>query len=117
MPRSAPLLQLALLTAVLSLGSACLGGAPARPKSPASQTAAKPTAAAPADSQPCDFKVVPLSDPAQRQIQCANGESFVVRLGVDGQWHEEVKARAGTAPGYATLATAARARCGCAAGS
>jgi hypothetical protein len=52
-----------------------------------------------------------MSDPAQKQIQCPNGESFVVRRGEDGKWHEEMRVRAGIRPAYDTPEDAARARC------
>jgi hypothetical protein len=71
-------------------------------------TAAEP--AKPADS-PCDFKIVAMADPSQKQIQCANGDSFVLRRGEDNKWYEEMKVRAGTRPGYATPDEAGRARC------
>jgi hypothetical protein len=61
--------------------------------------------------RPCDHKVVAMSDPAQKQIQCANGESFVVRQAADGKWYPEMRVRAGAVPGYATPADAAQARC------
>jgi len=61
--------------------------------------------------RPCDYKVVAMSDPAQKQIQCANGESFVVRQAADGKWYPEMRVRAGAVPGYSTPAEAAQARC------
>ena len=121
----AALLILFLAVTVL----ACSGGRPPRPSistadtaSPAAPPAASraappdtPPAAQPAAqpaAPPCgDFKVITLSDPAQKQIRCGNGESFVVRRGDDGLWHEEMKVRAGTRPGYATPDEAGRARC------
>jgi hypothetical protein len=65
----------------------------------------------PAEPPPCDYKIVAMSDPAQKQIQCPNGESFVVRRGEDGKWHEEMRVRAGIRPAYDTPEDAARARC------
>jgi hypothetical protein len=100
----------ALLTLLLVVAVACSGG-----KSPMSS--AKPAATAstakPADpaAAPCDHKIVAMSDPAQRQIQCANGESFIVRQAADGKWYPEMRVRAGIVPGYATPDEAARARC------
>jgi hypothetical protein len=75
---------------------------------------ADPPADSPADSPavtPCDFKVVAMSDPAQKQIRCANGESFVIRQAKDGKWYPEMRVRAGIVPGYATPDEAGRARC------
>jgi hypothetical protein len=105
----------ALLILLLVAGLACSSsnGKPADPAAPAPNTA---QAAPPTDRPRCDWKIVPLSDPGQKQIQCANGESFVVRRGEDGQWHEEMKVRAGLVPGYATPEEAARARCCAASG-
>jgi len=99
----------ALLILLLSplLALACSSGRPgASDAKPASST--EPVSAAAAA---CGYKVVAMSDPAQRQIQCGNGESFVIRRGDDGKWYEEMKVRAGTRPGYATPEEAARARC------
>lgn len=81
--------------------------APEPPAAPSAPAASAASAASPA----CDYKVVPMSDPAQRQIQCGSGESFVVRRGNDGKWYEEMRVRAGTRPGYATPEDAAKARC------
>jgi hypothetical protein len=107
MDRAALLMLLVAVLACSSSGSRGGGAKPADP-APVAREAAQPAA-------PCDFKVKALSDPGQKQIQCSNGESFVVRLGTDGQWHEEMKVRAGTRPGYASPEEAARARC-CGAG-
>jgi hypothetical protein len=74
------------------------------------KTADSSTAPKPAAS-PCDFKIVSMADPSQKQIQCANGDSFVLRRGEDNRWGEEMKVRAGTRPTYATLDEAGRARC------
>lgn len=113
----------ALLTPLFTFGLtvtalACAGGRPPRPQTANAPMPAKAAASAetakPADppaTPACDFKVVSLSDPAQKQIRCGNGESFVVRRGEDGLWHEEMKVRAGTRPGYATPDEAGRARC------
>ena len=83
---------------------------PAKAAEPAAPAASEAPAGS-AGSAACDYKVVAMSDPAQKQIQCANGESFVVRRGNDGKWYEEMKVRAGTRPGYATPDEAAKARC------
>ena len=107
MDRAALLMLLVAVLACSSSGSHGGSGKPADP-APAAQ-GATPSAA------PCDFKVKAMSDPSQKQIQCSNGESFVVRLGPDGKWYEEMKVRAGIRPGYATPEEAARARC-CSAG-
>jgi hypothetical protein len=91
---------------------------PAQPAAPAETSSAatakaEDTAApkAPAAPAACDHKIVAMSDPAQKQIQCANGESFVVRQGKDGKWYPEMRVRAGIVPGYATPDEAAQARC------
>ena len=52
-----------------------------------------------------------MADPSQKQVQCANGDSFVLRRGEDNRWHEEMKVRAGILPSYATPDEAGRARC------
>jgi hypothetical protein len=110
-----------LLSAVFAL--ACSSGKtampraePATPATPANPAEPAKPAEPPAASAACDYKVVAMSDPAQKQIQCGNGESFVVRRGDDGKWYEEMKVRAGTRPGYATPNEAAKARCCGAAG-
>lgn len=60
---------------------------------------------------PC-YKTVELS-PGQVRVDCANGESFVVRKGDDGKWREEAKSRAGSRPEFTSLDEAAKAHCGC----
>jgi hypothetical protein len=111
---------LALLLAAVAV--ACSSGKPPMSSAqPAAADTAQPTAAAtpadtakaadPAAPAACDHKIVAMSDPAQKQIQCANGESFVVRQGKDGKWYPEMRVRAGMVPGYATPDEAAQARC------
>ncbi|MEA2690760.1 MAG: hypothetical protein QOJ16_147 [Acidobacteriota bacterium] len=87
--------------------------APAETATSAATAKAEDTAApkAPAAPAACDHKIVAMSDPAQKQIQCANGESFVIRQGKDGKWYPEMRVRAGIVPGYATPDEAAQARC------
>ena len=111
----------ALLILLLSplFALACSSGRPGTSdaKPAAAAEPAKPAEPPAAPAAPaCDYKVVAMSDPAQKQIQCGNGESFVVRRGDDGKWYEEMKVRAGTRPGYATPDEAAKARCCGAAG-
>ena len=86
---------LVLLFAVL----ACSSGKPPDPQ------------AKPADRPACDARITALSDPGQKQVECPNGERFIVRRAADGKWYEEMKVRAGIVPGYATPEEAARARC------
>ena len=86
-----------LLVAVLACSAGGRGGRGGRAADPA--------------PPPCDHKVQAMADPGQKQIQCSNGESFVVRLGSDGKWYEEMKVRAGIRPGYTSPEEAARARC------
>jgi hypothetical protein len=108
------------LALLFAAGAACSSGRPmpsltnATAPTPTAQPSSSAETAKPADppaASPCDFKVLAMSDPAQKQIRCANGESFVVRRGDDGKWHEEMKVRAGLRPAYATPEEAARARC------
>ncbi len=113
------MLRAALLTLLLAAGVACSSGRPATSNASAAKTAKAATACPhrrdlrpqPADPPACDYKIVAMSDPAQKQIQCPNGESFVVRRGEDGKWHEEMRVRAGIRPAYDTPEDAARARC------
>jgi len=111
------MLRAALLTLLLAAGVACSSGRPATSNAGTAQMAKSADTAKPADppaaAEPptCDYKIVAMSDPAQKQIQCPNGESFVVRRGEDGKWHEEMRVRAGTRPAYDTPEDAARARC------
>jgi hypothetical protein len=91
----------ALLSLLLVFAACSSGGKPA----------AETPDPKPAGPAPCDYKIVALSDPGQKQIQCANGESFVLRQGPDGKWQEEMRVRAGMRPSYSTLEEAARARC------
>ena len=108
-------LLMLLLAPLLAL--ACSSGRPGMPDAKPASTAepakpAEPPAPAASEaSAACDYKVVAMSDPAQRQIRCGDGESFVVRRGDDGKWYEEMKVRAGTRPGYTTPEEAAKARC------
>jgi hypothetical protein len=118
------MVRAALFTLLLIPGivwnSACSSGRPMKPQ-PSATTSAADSAntanaadtAKPANvaNTPCDFKIVAMADPAQKQIQCANGDSFVLRRGEDNKWYEEMKVRAGTRPGYATPDEAGRARC------
>jgi hypothetical protein len=99
----------ALLTLLLVAGLACSTGGSSGPGGSGGKPA--DPAAGKGEDRPCDAKVVPMADPSQRQIQCANGLSFVVRLGSDGKWYEEMKVRAGIRPGYSTPEEAARALC------
>jgi hypothetical protein len=110
------MLRAALLTLLLAAGVACSSGRPATSSAGtvkmASADTAKPAGPPAAPAAPaCDYKIVAMSDPAQKQIQCPNGESFVVRRGEDGKWHEEMRVRAGIRPAYDTPEDAARARC------
>jgi hypothetical protein len=107
-------LLILFLTPLFAL--ACSSGRPtmsdAKPASSGeSAKATEPPAPAASEAAACDHKVVAMSDPAQKQIQCANGESFVIRRGDDGKWYEEMKVRAGLRPSYATPEEAAKARC------
>ncbi len=104
---------LTLLLAAGIAGIACSSGRPPMSKASATkpaETADSSEAPKPA-APPCDFKIVSMADPSQKQIQCANGDSFVLRRGEDNRWGEEMKVRAGTRPTYATLDEAGRARC------
>ncbi len=117
------MVRFTLFTLLLAAGVACSSGRstvsnaanaanaakPAEPAKPA-ETADSSTASTPA-AAPCDFKIVAMADPSQKQIQCANGDSFVLRRGEDNKWYEEMRVRAGTRPGYATPDEAGRARC------
>ena len=111
------MVRFTLFTLFLAAGVACSSGRStvsnaanaAKPAEPA-ETADSSTASTPA-AAPCDFKIVAMADPSQKQIQCANGDSFVLRRGEDNKWYEEMRVRAGTRPGYATPDEAGRVRC------
>lgn len=65
-----------------------------------------------ADQPPC-YRLTELSE-SQVQIDCANGQAFVVRRDADGRWAEERKAHAGVpAPSWERAEDAAAERCGC----
>jgi hypothetical protein len=101
-----------LLPLWIVLSLSCAGGKPpaAAPASPAAPEASEVTLQSTLKPV-CDYRIVAMSDPSQKQILCAGGESFVVRQGANGRWAEEMKTRAGTRPDYATPDEAARARC------
>ena len=102
----------ALFTLLLVASAvACSSGKPAASSAHSPKPADTANSAETAQPAPCDYKIVAMSDPAQKQIQCANGESFVVRQAADGKWYQEMRVRAGMVPGYATPDEAARARC------
>jgi hypothetical protein len=63
-------------------------------------------------ARPSCYTTTELS-PGQIRIDCADGNSFVVRRGPDGRWAEEAKSVAGSRPTFASVDEAARSRCGC----
>ena len=96
------------LTALALLALACGTGRPPRPAPPAPAPDPAPAGTAPARC----YTAAPLS-PQQVKVECANGQSFVVRQGADGKWREEAKSVAGSRPAFASLDEAGRLRCGC----
>lgn len=122
MPRArfAPvLLPLAL---VLTLAAGCSSGRTTAPE-PTQETTQAPqtletqettamdTTADKAAPQDCPYTTTQLSTPAQVQIDCSGGTSFVVRQRADGKWEQEARAVAGARPTYAGVEQAAKALC------
>jgi hypothetical protein len=99
---------------VLALAGACTSASPG-PQA-AAPAGAQPQETAPVQTQsdrPCAYKTTELSGPGQVQVECPDGQTFVLRRAADGTWSEEAKSRAGTRPTWKSLDEAARARCGC----
>lgn len=92
----------ALLTGALLL-AACRSDPSPAPAAPAASTS---------KAAVC-YRIVAMADERQRRLECASGESFTLRLGADGKWSQEARARAGMVPGYATPEEAGKALCGC----
>lgn len=103
-----------LLAGLALLIQACAASPVPQPSTPTGappkETAAM-ASAAPVAPASC-YKTAELS-PGQVRVDCANGESFVVRKGDDGKWREEAKSRAGSRPEFASLEEAAKTRCAC----
>ena len=83
------------------------GAAASEPADPGATT--MPDAA---DQPPC-YRLTELAED-QMQIDCADGQAFVVRRDADGRWTEERKAHAGVpTPSWERAEDAAIERCGC----